>query len=805
MKNLLIAILALCVLCISCNRNEDNIKAAISVSRNIVDIETAEGGTDTVKLYANKAWTVEIATAKSEEVDWITVEPMTGNATAEGGDVITLTVDSMAETISSRSAVVVFRIDEANYAEVTVSQSNQRTISAGELSKLIVDMKDLAPLSGVADYVEGIVAANNAGGNLMDGLSIVDGTGKPFSGFYLSEQECDEGYNIGDKVRIRLLNARVDVWSELRRDVAFNVYEEDVEVVSTDHQSTTPEVTVGQISEKDYQGMYVTVKAVSYTDDAEGATWVDAENEDSGERTFADAAGASFTVVTDAYAEWSATAADPEATGDISGVIKDGKIYPISTQDISAFLKKEIIEGEMTIADFKKLQDTTDFYELTAMLINIQSASVGQCIIEDYTGRLEVVYITEKQGDEIVIIEDEENKIENAYTTFKNIGLREGDVLTLVGRKNKAGDMTEAHYVSHIRPVVATVSEVLEASASNDVWYKVRGAITEISDATSGRLTISDGSKSILVGGLTAKKTDENDNTFGKIEGLKVTDTLTLIGTRTSDGIGGPAFYVSHKEYVEPPKPQNDTVAVTIKAFKEKKVDGVTWYELQGTLTDDAKSGAPGIDINDGTGTITVQKMSVSKDAEWDQTALDALALKQGDVVKVHAKRGTISGVVEAATPAYLVEIVERAPEETAPDPIDETLIDGKVAKREGEEEFAWVLSFNPKADDPSLYNVLFHIVPANKNSFEGTFYINGNPEADGVLKGGNYSRYYGTGFKAGTKLVVSSSGSTYTVTLEGYLDDKWGGTSIKLKYSGTLDVEVDVPGGDNSGGFVSF
>ena len=82
-----------------------------------------------------------------------------------------------------------------------------------------------------------------------------------------------------------------------------------------------------------------------------------------------------------------------------------------------------------------------------------------------------------------------------------------------------------------------------------DVWYQLVGKVKDITNATYGNFTLVDDTSSVYVYGLTATKTDTNDQSFQSL-GLREGDVVTLIGRRAEYN-GAPqvsgAYYVSHE------------------------------------------------------------------------------------------------------------------------------------------------------------------------------------------------------------------------------------------------------------------
>ena len=108
---------------------------------------------------------------------------------------------------------------------------------------------------------------------------------------------------------------------------------------------------------------------------------------------------------------------------------------------------------------------------------------------------------------------------------------------------------------------ITTVADFLKAEVSDDVWYTLKGQITDLYNTEYGNFTLVDETGSVKVYGLTAEKVDKNDKSFSTL-GLKEGDIVTLCGTRDEyngeDQVGGPSYYISHEEGELPePEPVN--------------------------------------------------------------------------------------------------------------------------------------------------------------------------------------------------------------------------------------------------------
>lgn len=90
----------------------------------------------------------------------------------------------------------------------------EKVLAPSEMAKAIRTLEDGAILSSYGDYVEGVVTANNESGNISSAMIVEDGTGAAGTGLYLYEYNMEQ-FNVGDKVRIALKNAKLKIYSGL--------------------------------------------------------------------------------------------------------------------------------------------------------------------------------------------------------------------------------------------------------------------------------------------------------------------------------------------------------------------------------------------------------------------------------------------------------------------------------------------------------------------------------------------------------------------------------------------------------------
>ena len=190
-----------------------------------------------------------------------------------------------------------------------------------------------------------------------------------------------------------------------------------------------------------------------------------------------------------------------------------------------------------SIAEFLAAEVGTAQYRLTGTITKVVNAAYGNVNIKDYSGEVYVYGIGAK-GD------------------FEKLGLKEGDIITLVGQRgdHNGPQVAKSVYESHIPVTTVTVAEFLAAAESKDVWYRITGVVEKPTEEgtkwdleTYGNLNLKDESGSVYVYGVSTGINGESKK-FGTL-GVKEDDMLTVIGYRTSykglNQVGG-AMYVSH-------------------------------------------------------------------------------------------------------------------------------------------------------------------------------------------------------------------------------------------------------------------
>ena len=195
--------------------------------------------------------------------------------------------------------------------------------------------------------------------------------------------------------------------------------------------------------------------------------------------------------------------------------------------------------SERTVAELLASEpNDVNYYRLTGKVSDIANTTYGNFDLVDATGSIYVYGLTA-------------SKQESNDKSFSTLGLREGDILTLVGTRDEHNGDPQvggpAYYESHIGHTDATIAEVL-AAAEDDTYYMVTGTVSDIVNTTYGNFDLTDETGTIYVYGLTNAPVDSNDKSFSSLN-VKEGDVITIIGKRSSykgDAQFGGAYYLKH-------------------------------------------------------------------------------------------------------------------------------------------------------------------------------------------------------------------------------------------------------------------
>ncbi len=212
----------------------------------------------------------------------------------------------------------------------------------------------------------------------------------------------------------------------------------------------------------------------------------------------------------------------------------------------------------VSVADFLAAPEGTALYELTGIVKNLKSDVYGNFDLVDATGS---VYVYGLTGNGAIGTNDK---------TFANLGINEGDVITIVGTRASYKETAQVGGTAYLKEhvVAASVATVAEFLAQpKGTWCKLTGTLSNLKSDVYGNFDLVDETGSVYVYGLTTSYVAKNDKSFANL-GLKEGDVVTLVGKRDSyndqDQVGGPAYYISHVAAEGGEEPEQPEVPVVM-------------------------------------------------------------------------------------------------------------------------------------------------------------------------------------------------------------------------------------------------
>ena len=337
----------------------------------------------------------------------------------------------------------------------------------------------------------------------------------------------------------------------------------------------------------------------------------------------------------------------------------DNMIYATTTvHQMGGVLKPNADTGPkpVTVAEFLAAEESNQWYRLSGKVVGLYNTEYGNFNIEDETGSV-LCYglnLNATAGDK----------------TFSQIGIGEGDNVTLVGRRssyNGTPQVGDAYYA----PLKVTVAEFLSAEIDDNQLYELTGIMEGPVNTEYGNFDITDESGSVYVYGLTStvilgESNDKSFSTLGYVEG----DTLTIVGTRGDYNgkpeVMGPAYAVRAKggSPAPDPDPEPELTKATVAEVIAAEVSDDVWYELTGTITDVQNTEFGNIVIEDETGSILVYGLTKEWNGGSNDKSYSEIGLREGDIVTLGGTRDEFDGEPQIGGTAFYISHVQgEAPE----------------------------------------------------------------------------------------------------------------------------------------------
>ena len=501
LRHIFTALAAAALAFVGCQQEEKFLEE-VQVSKSLIALPI-EGGSDEITVTAADKWEI------TGIPEWLTVAPAAGDA---GEAVVKFSAEASEE---NKEAVLHLNCGVVSQV-ITVFQMAEKVevplSTCAEVNNNGVDGK-VYRVKGTCTSI-----ANTQYGNwyLTDDTGTVYIYGTLYNG--ATQQFTKLGLEVGDIVTVEGPRKNYNGTIEL---VDVTVLEIEKSLIKLEKMISTPLPLEGGVATA-----LLTVKAGDFSVEIpEDAAWLTAgEPTKIGDLTCVE--------LTAAPNEGGAR----KTTVTFKTVV-DGKEYiaPADIEQLGAI-------KAVTVADFLAAPEGTALYELTGIVKNLANTTYGNFDLVDATGS---VYVYGLTGNGAIGSNDK---------TFSNLGINEGDVITIIGTRTSYKETPQVGGTAYLKEHVvaakpATVTEFL--AESKGTWCKVTGTIANLVNETYGNFDlVGEDGASVYVYGLTTSFVAKNDKSFANL-GLKEGDIVTLVGKRDSyndqDQVGGPAYYISHE------------------------------------------------------------------------------------------------------------------------------------------------------------------------------------------------------------------------------------------------------------------
>ena len=652
-KKVLLALAAFGALFVtSCKEIQDKpiTPVNITVSSDYIEVDSV-GGTYTVDLYSSTAWTAEIVISnpwgdeeKNFEADpWISIDPVAGSASIDTSDVKEITIN-VKENVSDsvlyqREVIIYFRSDNMIYATTTVHQ----------MGGVLKPNADTGPKPvTVAEFLA--AEESNQWYRLSGKMTGLYNT--EYGNFYIKDTDTDSvlvyGLNLnataGDKTFSQIGIGEGDNVTLVGRRSSYNGTPQVGDAYYAPLKVTVAEFLSAEIDDNqlyeltgimegpvntEYGNFDITDESGSVYVYGLTSTVILGESNDKSFSTLGYVEGDTLTIV--------GTRGDyngkPEVMGPAYAVRAKGG-SPAPDPDPEPELTKA------TVAEVIAAEVSDDvWYELTGTITDVQNTEYGNIVIEDETGSILVYGLTKEWNGG------------SNDKSYSEIGLREGDIVTLGGTRDEFDGEPQvggtAFYISHVQgeapEILASTIEDFLAAEESEQWYQLTGRITNLEDGPYGNFDLVDETGTVYVYGLKVTA-DAGNQTFSET-GLQEGDYVTLIGKRDSYNgepqVGG-AYYAA--------------MIVTVEEFLAAEPGDDQLYHLVGTITNLAASNYGNFDLVDDSGSVYVYGLtSTPRIGMSNNQSFPELGYQDGDTVILVGVRDEYNGNPQVNGPAYAV------------------------------------------------------------------------------------------------------------------------------------------------------
>lgn len=483
---------------------EQNLEVAPQISTDKASYTLPqEGGEVTIKLLATQDWTATVLPGSSlDEVDGITVEPDHGTASS---GVVEVVVKATANAGYDRKAILSFNGSTLAGA-ATVSQAGAEgerllTCSVAEFLEKPVDASVYYVLTGkVTNSVNPDTYSNfhlqeiddPSVSVLIYGLAYKEDVSNQKVGLLKAE-----GVEEGDIITIA--STRGEYNGTIEGMYSYYISHE---------KSQDPMIKIGLTevtAAKDTQfNLPVNSNLVTWTLTSD-VDWL------------------SFEPASSDKSETVVVTVSGEGEGDTGVITLSAEGLESQTCTVTRTDIKDV-----TVAEFLAEPVGDRPYRLTGKIGEIKGAEYGNFDLIDGTDTVYVYGLTA-------------TKVDKNDKSFASLGLREGDIVTIVGTRAEFREVAQvggpAYLEKSVKSEDVTVSEFLTKEVASTYlespYYRVSGIVKEVVSDVYGNLYLKekDSETYVYMYGCTVAPVAKNDKTFAQI-GIKAGDEITVVGQR---------------------------------------------------------------------------------------------------------------------------------------------------------------------------------------------------------------------------------------------------------------------------------
>ena len=500
LRHIFTALAAATLAFVGCQQEEKFLEE-VQVSKSLIALPI-EGGSDEITVTAADKWEI------TGIPEWLTVAPVSGEA---GETVVKFSAEASEENQEAvlhlncgvvSQVITVFQMAE----KVETPLSTCAEANAGETGKIY---RVKGTVTSIANETYGNMYITDETGTVYVYGTLYQGAEKQFS---------KHGIEVGDIVTVEGPQSPYNGSPQLKNVTVISI---EKSLIKLEKVISTPLPLEGGVAT-----VLLTVKAGEFSVEIpEDATWLTA-----GEP--ADINGVTCVELTATPNEGGARKTTVTFKTNV-----DGKDY-IAMADVEQLGAIKAV----TVEEFLAAAEGTALYELTGIVKNLANTTYGNFDLVDATGSVYVYGLTNNGA------------IGSNDKKFAEIGINEGDVITIVGTRASYKETPQVGGTAYLKEHVvaakaATVAEFL--AQPKGTWCKMTATLSNLKSDVYGNFDLVDETGSVYVYGLTSSFVAKNDKSFASL-GLKEGDVVTLVGKRDiyndQDQVGGPAYYISHVE-----------------------------------------------------------------------------------------------------------------------------------------------------------------------------------------------------------------------------------------------------------------